>query len=294
MPTLVVDPAQYAEAASGMSSVAEAAHSAVSLLAGELGGSSGMGGSDNAGVEWSNSYDEGAQAALKAAASAVGAAGNVALRLHATGENHSHADASATIGGGDASLPGPPTPPTLSAPSPPSAAGGSGGGPPGWSLVEGLVGYIWPNGHQDRLHAADGAWKAAAAQLDSAAGPTSAAASAASAQKSPESAAAAQACTDTGNHLRELSSVFTQIGSSCSEYAAHLDEAHHEILSELNSLITQTVAIEAAGAVFAVFTGGLDEIAAQAAVAARIATAAAKIRRIIEVLIEAARAVAAR
>ncbi|MGU3292488.1 TNT domain-containing protein [Williamsia sp. M5A3_1d] len=296
MPTLVVDPAQYAQAASNMSEVARSAHAAIGSLAGELGASSGMGGSDNAGVEWSNSYDDGARAALQAAAAAVGASGNVATRLHATGENHAHADASATIGGGDSGLPGAPTPPTMSAPSPPSAAGGGGGGggePPGWSLVEGVVGYVWPNGHQDRLHAADGAWKAAAAQLESAAAPTSAAASAVAAQKSPEAAAAAQACTDTGNHLRELSSVFTQIGASCSEYAAHLDEAHHEIISTLKELIVETAAIEAGGAALAFFTAGLDEIAAQAAVAARIASAAAKIRRVIEVLIEAARAVAA-
>lgn len=43
----------------------------------------------------------------------------------------------------------------------------------------------------------------------------------------------------------------------------------------------------------AFFTAGLDEVAAQAAVAARIAMVAAKIRRIIEALIEAARVVAA-
>lgn len=87
--------------------------------------------------------------------------------------------------------------------------------------------------------------------------------------------------------------MFTQIGSSCSEYAAHLDEAHHEIISTLKELIIETAAIEAAGAALAFFTAGLDEIAAQAAVAARIATAAAKIRRIIEVLIDAARGIAA-
>ncbi|MGJ0119584.1 hypothetical protein ACQ7HM_10300 [Williamsia sp. MIQD14] len=294
MPTLVVDPVQFTHAASGMTDVARSTQSAASTLAAALSGSGGMGGSDNAGAEWSNSYDEGARAALSAVASAVGAAGNVATRLHATGANHAQADAAATIGGrGDAALPAAPTPPTMSAPSPPSAAGGSGGGPPGWSLVEGLVGYVWPNGHQDRLHAADAAWQATAAQLQAAARPVAGAASAVSAQKSPECGAAATACTDTGQHLSDLASVCTELGASCSEYAAHLDQAHHEIISTLKELIIETAAIEAGGAVLAFFTAGLDEIAAQAAVAARIATAAAKIRRVIEALIEAARAVAA-
>ncbi|WP_328857238.1 hypothetical protein OG579_19155 [Williamsia herbipolensis] len=294
MPTLVVDPVQFARAATGMTEVARSTQSAASSLAAALSGSGGMGGSDHAGVEWSNSYDEGARAAMSAVASAVGAAGNVATRLHATGVNHAHADAAATIGGsGDAALPAAPTPPTMAAPSPPSAAGGSGGGPPGWSLVEGLVGYVWPNGHQDRLHAADAAWQATAAQLQAAASPVAGAASAVSAQQSPECGAAATACTETGAHLSDLASVCTELGSSCSEYAAHLDQAHHEIISTLKELIIETAAIEAGGAVLAFFTAGLDEIAAQALVAARIATAAAKIRRVIEALIDAARAVAA-
>lgn len=294
MPTLVVDPAQYAHAAESMTSVAHSAHSAASSLGGELGASSGMAGSDNAGTAWADGYDQGARAALSAAASAVGAVGNIATRLHATGENHAHADASSVIGGGgDGSLDAAPTPPTMSAPSVPSSAGGSGGGPPGWSLVEGLVGYVWPNGHQDRLHAADAAWRAAAAQLQDAAGPTSTAASAVSAQQSPESAAAAQACTDTGSHLRELSSVFTELGSSCSEYAAHLDQAHHEIIHELEVLLAQTVAIEAVSAIAGFFTAGIGELAGQAVETARLTAAAAKIRGIIEALIAAARAVAA-
>ncbi|WP_343996552.1 hypothetical protein [Williamsia deligens] len=277
-----------------MASVAQAAHAAVSSLSGELGASSGMGGSDDAGTAWASGYDDGARAALSAAASAVGAVGNIATRLHATGENHAHADASSTIGGGgDAGMPGAPTPPTMSAPSLPSAAGGSGGGPPGWSLVEGLVGYVWPNGHQDRLHAADAAWKAAAAQLQDAAGPTSAAASAVSAQQSPEVAAAAQACTDAGSHLRDLSSVFTELGSSCSEYAAHLDKAHHEIIHELEVLLAQTVAIEAVSAIAGFFTAGIGELAGQAVETARLTAAANRIREIIQALIAAARTAAA-
>ncbi len=61
MPTLVVDPAQYAHAAESMTSVAHSAHSAVSSLAGELGASSGMAGSDDAGTAWADGYDQGAE-----------------------------------------------------------------------------------------------------------------------------------------------------------------------------------------------------------------------------------------
>lgn len=290
--TVAVDPAEYAAAASQLSHVGEDAASAVITLVGVLEGSSGMAGSDPAGTSWAQEYDEAAKAALSASEGLVSAAGQVARLLHASGDNHSRADASSTAGGGDASMPAAPAPPDMSQPVVPSAAGGSGGGPFGWSLVQGAVGYVWPNGHQDRLLAAEAAWSAAAGGLGHAAGPVPAAAARVQAQQSPETAAASAVCSQVGSELGELSGVFTQIGQSCGQYATSLDHAHHEIISELKELVIETAAIEAGGAVLAFFTAGLDEIAAQAAVAARIAMVAAKIRRIIEALIEAARVVA--
>ena len=291
--TVAVDPAEYAAAASQLSHVGEDAASAVITLVGVLEGSSGMAGSDPAGTSWAQEYDEAAKAALSASEGLVSAAGQVARLLHASGDNHSRADASSTAGGGDASMPAAPAPPDMSQPAVPSAAGGSGGSPFGWSLVEGAVGYVWPNGHQDRLLAAEAAWDAAAGGLRHAAGPIPAAAARVQAQQSPETAAASAACIQVGSDLGELAGVFTQIGQSCGQYAANLDHAHHEIITELEELVVETAAIEAGGAVLAFFTAGLDEVAAQAAVAARIAMVAAKIRRIIEALIEAARVVAA-
>ncbi|WP_277831156.1 WXG100-like domain-containing protein [Speluncibacter jeojiensis] len=292
MTTLTVDPAEYAAAASQLARVGVDAAQVVSTLTGALDGSAGMAGSDHAGTAWADGYDQAAKAALEAASTAAAGAGQVATLLHATGQNHAHADAASTIGGGDATLPAPPAPLQPTSPTLPSAAGGIGAGPPGWSLVAGLVGYAWPNGHQDRLHAAQAAWRAAAGAMEQVATPIAAAASRVGAQQSPEAPAAASTCTQIGTHIGELAEVFTQLGKSCGEYAAHLDQAHHEIISVLRDLVVQTVAIEAGGAVLAFFTAGLDEIAAQAAVAARVASAAAKIRRVIEALIEAARVVA--
>lgn len=286
---LAVDPDDYVAASSAFARVRGDSRQVVSTLAGALDGSSGMGGSDNAGTEWAHGYDEAAQQGLAATAALSNACGQVSLLLGASGQNHAHADAASTIGGGDSTLVMGPVIPPLAAPSLPSAAGGSGGGPPGWSLVESLVGYAWPNGHQDQLRTAQRAWQTAAESLTAGAAPVPGAVSRLGAQQSPEIPAAVATCQQVGTHLGDLSSVLTQIGGSCGEYAAHLDQAHHEILSELKDLIIQTAAIEAGGAVLAFFTAGLDEIAAQAAVAARIAIVAARIRRIIEVLIEAAR-----
>lgn len=158
MPVVCVDPTAYADAGALMSTVADQLAQALTTLAGDLAGSGGMAGSDSAGTTWAVGYDRGAHAALAGARSAVGAAGNVALRLHATGQNHAHADGTSTSGGGDSSFPAAPDTPTAPNVSVPSAAGGSSGGEPtGWSLISGLIGHVWPNGHQDRLRAAQGA-----------------------------------------------------------------------------------------------------------------------------------------
>ncbi|GAA3710246.1 toxin glutamine deamidase domain-containing protein [Gordonia hankookensis] len=293
MTVLAVDPAQYADAATQMSRVADTTGGSIRGLAAALGSSGGMGGSDNAGTEWSHSYDESARSAMEAAAGLVNGTGQVAVLLHATGQNHADADTSSTVGGRGGRFPAAPRAARISTPRLPQAGGGSGGGPPGWSLVAGLVGYAWPNGHQDRLHAAQAAWNSAAAELTNGTSVAGSAASKVSVQRSPEVAQASAACTAVSTHAGELARVFQRIGSSCAEYATHLDDAHHEILATLKELMIETAAIEAAGAAFAIFTVGLDEVAAQAAVATRIATAAAKIRRVIEALVDGARAVAA-
>ncbi|GAB2651298.1 hypothetical protein GCM10027169_16190 [Gordonia jinhuaensis] len=294
MTVIDVDTDEYAAAASQMATVAGGFGASVSDLSGALGASSGMGGSDHAGVEWAHAYDESARSAMQAAAGLVNGTGQIAQLLHASGANHAHADASSISGGGGGSdFPAAPAPAKIGQQSVPSAAGGSGGGPPGWSLVQGLVGYAWPNGHQDRLHAAQAAWNAAASGLTSATSGATSAAAKISAQRSPEVESAAAACTQANTQTGELAGVFRQIGSSCADYAAHLDHAHHEIISTLKDLVEQTAIIEGVGGFFAVFTGGMDEIAAQAAVYGRILKAAAKIRTVIEALIEAARGVAA-
>lgn len=224
---LAVDPDEYVAASSAFARVRGDSRQVVSTLAGALDGSSGMGGSDNAGTEWAHGYDEAAQQGLAATAALSNACGQVSLLLGASGQNHAHADAASTIGGGDSTLVMGPVIPPLAAPSLPSAAGGSGGGPPGWSLVESLVGYAWPNGHQDQLRTAQTAWQTAAESLTAGAAPVPGAVSRLGAQQSPEIPAAVATCQQVGTHLGDLSSVLTQIGGSCGEYAAHLDQAHH-------------------------------------------------------------------
>lgn len=285
MPVVCVDPASYADAGALMATVADGLSSTLTTLGGDLAGSGGMAGSDSSGMTWAAGYDRGAQAALAGAGSAVGAAGNVALRLHATGRNHAHADGASTSGGGDSSFPAAPATAAKPSVSVPSAAGGdSGGEPTGWSLISGLIGHAWPNGHQDRLRAAATAWHTAATSLTAVADPIGAAAAKADAQDSPEAPAAAATCRDLSSTVPELVAVFDQLGNACSDYADHLDAAHHAVTTTLVALLAAVAGTQIAGAVASFFSFGAAEVPTQAAAAAEVDGAAAEIDATLAVL----------
>jgi len=290
---IAVDPAEYFGAANQFASVSRDGSGELSRLAGKLGASGGMGGSDHAGTEWATSYDEVAKGILAAATAAANGAANVGGRLHASGENYAQADAASVIGGGQADVPSAPSMPGVSAPSVPSAAGGSSNAPFGWSLVEGLVGYLWPNGHQDQLHAAADAWKATAKEFDSLAGSVDTVSGRVSSFDAPEAETAGATCAQVAEGHRDLAGACREAAKSCDDYAHHLDEAHHQIIEILEELALETIAFEVGAAVLALVSAGMSEIAAQAAVAARIANAANKIRRVIELFMAAVRTVGA-
>jgi hypothetical protein len=290
MTTFVVDPNDYASAASTMDQVGSGARAAVSALAGALGGSSGMAGSDKPAESFAKGYDPGARQALQAAANIVNSAGSYATLLHATGANHAGADADSTIGGGDRSLPGAPSPSQFSAPSVPSSLGGT-KEPDGtiawiWHKIEGYVGYVWPNGHQDQLRAASSAWKTAASSVQSTGDGITSALALINAQQSPEVSLAAQKHTELKKDFDNLVEGAHGLSDACEQYAAFIDEAHESLVEMLEQAVIEAIAIEAAGAAGALFSFGASEAAAQATLYARILAWANKARQIIQKLIE--------
>lgn len=175
---------------------------------------------------------------------------------------------------------------------PPLASGGSGSTPDGWGLISDLVGYVWPNGDQDKLRAAAKAWSAAAQSVMLAGNPVRAAVAEISMQTSPEVADATQACNDMGMHISELSTAYTSMSTACNDYAQHLDDAHKQVIDELVSLLEWTVGLEIGGAALAVVTAGGSEVGANAALAARCAVVAGRVGGILGRLIELAGEVA--
>jgi hypothetical protein len=276
--------------------VAEPAAAAVTSLARVLDGCAGMAGGDPGGRDWAREYDAGAAAAMTATAAALQAVDQLALMFAQTARNYAAADAASApddrrlIEAAAAALPSLDPPPCIVAP--PSAAGGGGGGPFGWGLIADVVGYVWPDGHQDRLRAAAAAWRASAAALENAGGETLSAASLAISDRLPEAPDMWTVCRSLAGRFDELADVHRALADACDGLAHHLDEVHSAVEGELANLAEWTAGIQAVGGLLSVVTFGAAEAPTQAVEGARIAATAARVGVLIERFLEMARAVA--
>lgn len=250
-------------------------------LLGNLVANSGMAGSDSVGQEWAAAYDQAASAAISASAS-LATAGAHTRNLIAAGA-HNHAVAEATANHGDVAPPEPPQllPPVCLVDVVPSAAGDGLPEPFGWSIVKDLVGWAWPNGHQDKLRSAETAWHTAAADFRILALEVSQSVSLLENQQSDEIPGAVATCTERQADFNELGEISQLIGDACGEYAQHLDDAHHEILVELAEFGAEALAGEIIFAGLAPFTLGLSEVAGNTALGIRAAFKASRIATII-------------
>jgi hypothetical protein len=295
-PRLVVEPASFeaASAAIGLEIAGRVQRAALGLLDG-LAGSGGMAGSGPAGARWASAYDDSARLALATTQDVVNGCYQLAALLQQTGFNYSRAESSSTPGGYEP-MPDMTAYATCSVQlgRPPSASGPGGGGltPPGWSLIEHGVRYLWPDGDQGRLRAAAAAWTAAALAIGDATLFVQDALECIAAQVTPELDAAMAACRAMDRHLWELIAGYRDLAGTCSRLAECIDRAHSEIEHELISLAEWTIGIQASGALLAWATFGISEIGAQSGQQARITATAIKVAAIIEELIAAAGAVA--
>jgi hypothetical protein len=160
-------------------------------------------------------------------------------------------------------------------------------------MVAHLVGYLWPNGHQDRLRSAAAAWRRSAAALEHAADDVVSAVSSVVADRLPEADDMWTVCSGVAGELRGLADVHRALAAACAELADHLDHAHAQAVAELEDLVAWSAGIQAAGGLLSVVTLGVAEAPTQAAQAARIARTAAAVATIIERFCAAARTLAA-
>lgn len=294
MPRVEVDPESYVGAADIFGeTIAPALTSAAFDLSSGLGGCSAMAGTDPGGEKWAHAYDQAADGVTGMAQDVINGCYQLAALLQMTGFNHDKANGASTVGGpGTRPAPSAYAGDSVVLATPPSAAGGSGDEPEGWHLIADLVGYVWPNGHQDLLRKAGSAWLTAASAISDAGDGVSEATAQIALVQSPEVGDATRACTEMRGHIGDLSSACTTLGNACNEYAKHLDDAHHQVINMLVSLVEETAAMAAAGGLLTVVTAGISDAAAAGAIAARCAAVAAEVGGVLGDLIEAAGVVA--
>ncbi len=297
---LVAETDDFAQAAGAVQQqAAEPLSRTLATLVAALEGSGPMAGSDPGGQAWAASYDRAAHAALHAHVDAVNGCYRLALLFAQSARNYERADLASSPSQADrhavlsavATVPGP-TSLTYS-PVVPSSAGGSGGGPPGWSLVQHAVGYVWPNGHQDRLRRAAAAWNAAAAAVDDAAVEANLPSVAFAMDRLPERDDVVTVCCGVASHLQDLAGVQRSLADACEQLASHLDHVHSEVESELGDLAVQSGIVEGLGFLLSFPTAGAAELPTQGVEASRIASVARRVAELIRAFVEAVRALAA-
>jgi len=244
-----------------------------------------MAGTDPGGTQWGSAYDNAVVEITGVTQDVLNGVYRLAGLLETTGFNHGQANSASTPGSTVQTTDTTSYDQEVFLSTPPSASGGSGSAPPGWGLISDLVGYLWPNGHQDKLRAAASAWSTAARSVTFAGDEVPAAVAEISMQTSPEVPDAIQACNDMGSHISELSAAYTSMSTACNDYAQHLDDAHSQVIDELESLLEWTAGLEIGGGLLAVVTAGISEAAANTALAARCAVVAARVGSILRRLI---------
>ncbi|MGN6608141.1 MAG: hypothetical protein ACTHMS_14155 [Jatrophihabitans sp.] len=242
----------------------------------------GMAGDDPSGRAWGADFDAAAERVITATEAVVDGSFRLAGLLEQAGFNYAVAEDASSGRTHHVADTAAWSSITCTFGRPASAVGGGSSTPSGWSLVEDVVGYVWPNGHQDRLRSAARAWRASAAVVREAAASTWAAESSLLCAPTTDRPAAEGACRALRGHLADVASAHQQLGDACAAYADHLDAAHAAIVDELEDLLAWTAGIETAGFVGGLFSFGIAEAPAQAAEAARIGLTAARIGSVIE------------
>ena len=186
---------------------------ALDTLVAALDGCGAMAGSDEGGLAWAADYDDATRTALSAGADLDNALYTVVCLLERTGLNHEsgrrrlHARRCDAVAAGARARLGVP-----------ARVGAVRGGRLRFGAVrlvvgQHLVGYLWPNGHQDRLHHAAGAWDDAGRSLRSAAHAVDPSGAGSPSNETPEVYDAEVVLAGMQNHLHDLAGTFAGLAA---------------------------------------------------------------------------------
>ncbi|WP_078344311.1 hypothetical protein [Mycobacteroides chelonae] len=257
--------------------------------------SAGMAGSDNTAKEFSGGYDQSVKDTVTILAGLADMTNNAGDIIKVNGDNHKAANqASAGNGGGTAPQASVPSRPTTQAPAIASAYGGGGAQPTGlaakaWSFIQGMVGYVWPDGDPHTLNFVGGVWTGTGSAVQDAAGYLDKAKTTLASQQSPEIGPATAYLDDLKGKYSQVAATCRGLGDSCKDLATAIENAHTELITELEKFAAECLVGEVASLIL-VEVGG--ELWGNALIAMRASAVARRCAEIIEKLIELGRAAA--
>lgn len=276
---IAVNSDELTTAANGFLTVQTMAQQAVVHLTGVLNVSGGSAGSDKGGKAFSTQVDPAVFDAVDAGSALVMGAGMLHDLLHATAVNHTNANTQSKVEPNPNDLVFPPgSAPPFAVPPVPKLYGGPANEPTLWGVIRRWVqGEIWPNGKPDQLHTAAAAFRSAATGLRDSGRYIPNMREGVARQRSAEIPQALAQIDLLVSGLESTASTFDVLGQACSELADAIEAARHAIMHSLVEFASVSVAAEVAGGVGAIFSFGVAEGGAQAAVAAAGALYGARI-----------------
>jgi Bacterial CdiA-CT RNAse A domain len=279
----------YASATEAFISGNRWAARACETLAGQLQGYAGMAGDDATATDFAASYDEAARESVEALADLVAAFGSLGHLAEASLSNHRAADARSVITRSVLDI----AAPTLADRSvgilpatPPSSLGGDPSSLPGWAnwVLDLLEGVIWPDADTDRLRQAAATWRTAAGSVDVLTSHCDQALRGFEDELSPEIPLAVATTQDLRRTVEELAAQLDALGTTCEEYAAHVDAKREEMLGLLEELVAELAAGAIAAGFLTFVSGGLAAAGGGALAGTRLAAAARELRAIVDAL----------
>lgn len=256
--------------------------------------SAGMAGTDNTGKEFSTGYDQAVKDTVTILAGLADMTNNAADIIKVNGDNHKAANQASAGNGATTPQASVPSRSTTQIPSIPSAYGGGGPQPTGlaakaWHFIESMVGYIWPDGDPHKLTFVGGVWTGTGSAAQDAAGYLDKAKAMLATQQSPEIGPATAYLDDLKNKYSQIAAACRELGTSCNDLAKAIEDAHRELISELEQFAAEFLVGEVVSLIL-IEVGG--ELWGNAILAARASVVARRCASIIEKLIELGRTAA--
>jgi RHS repeat-associated protein len=230
---ITVDPSALAGAGVSVGALGDGLVTAITTLAATFNANTGQ---DAAGVLFGRQYENTGRDLLRAATAGINACRNTGYRIQVTAVNYSRADAASDISGRGQPLPAPPCPARTCPPGPPSPTGGGIAEPLLWSVVEFLVGDLWPNGDPTAMRAAASSWRTFSTALYHVTSDTSGAYNVIGAQQIQESEAINASVRDIGTLLSSVAGTCQTLANQLDAFSSDVEQTQQAIRNLLNKL----------------------------------------------------------